>query len=119
MRADTGRVFLTERSLHQGREWMKELKVLAALSFILTLSTSCRTTSDKPADGAATEVPEYDGSADSTETLPDCSPEMVGSQFWVRQAKTAYECAQEGKWEARGHEDPDDPKNFGPRSIKD
>ena len=92
------------------------MKVIASLSFIMALSISCRTTSDKAPDAPAATMPEYDGSADSTDTLPDCSAEMVGSQFWVRQTKTSYEC-QDGQWAARGHEDPDDPKNFGPRAV--
>lgn len=85
------------------------MKSSRILYFFLSLvfNLSCRTNSSTSASEPAEAVPEYDGSAENLEVLPDCSQDMTGSLFWVRESKTAYECARDGKWVARGHIDPD------------
>lgn len=40
----------------------------------------------------------YDGAADTIDSLPDCTPELAGSLFWVRSDKAGYSCTTGGEW---------------------
>lgn len=97
------------------------MNYLLTLTFAAAILSSCRTASDKTPETLApgADMPEYDGSAESMDALPDCSKDMAGSQFWVRETKTSYECGTDGQWGARGHLDPDATPSFGPRSISE
>lgn len=85
---------------------MKSFVVIGLVSLSLT---ACRTSQegDSESSAAASVLPEYDGSAETMDALPDCNQDMIGSLFWVRGVKTSYECVSDGQWTARGHADPD------------
>ena len=58
--------------------------------------TACQTMSQSAKPGL--DDAGYDGIAESMDSLPDCIPELVGSSFWVREKKGAYDCAISGEW---------------------
>lgn len=66
---------------------------------------ACKTTTTMKArtiDSTETEpVSTFDGATDSIDSLPDCTPELAGSLFWVRADKSAYDCTTAGEWVAR------------------
>ncbi len=70
------------------------------------------------------DVPSYDGTADTMDSLPDCGPDLVGSIFWVRSAKAAFDCTQSGEWRGRKsakgpqEESEGEPEPWNPRMIE-
>jgi len=95
------------------------IAMLVALWAAGILPTSCTT----PGSSKNSETVDYDGAADSMDSLPDCIPELEGSSFWVRDKKGAYDCMANGQWKNRkSGKKPDDdesdvPGAWTPRMI--
>ena len=99
--------------------------LILALACLATMS--CKTVSQlkaqSPDQNNTTElVNSYDGAADSQDSLPDCTPELAGSLFWVRSDKAGYDCSTAGEWVVRTNATQPDTEaegenGFGPRSV--
>ncbi len=93
------------------------LAMIVALWTFGFLNISCETPASKSTDT------DYDGTADSMDSLPDCIPELEGSSFWVRDKKGAYDCMANGQWKNRKSakmpdDDNDEPATWTPRMIE-
>jgi hypothetical protein len=99
------------------------MRLMLLVSFPIALS-ACKTSSRPPImpTGEVMEEAVYDGFADTDDALPDCTPEMVGSRFWVRTVRQAVECTVDGQWSLRNIQAPDEDDEveqpFQPRTIR-
>ncbi len=97
---------------------MQRLLLCFSMSFFLCFGLACRTA----ASGSETQMldnPAYDGSAESLDSLPDCSPESLGTLFWVREIKTGFECMTGTGWTIRSFKSPDDESAASPARVVD
>jgi hypothetical protein len=79
---------------------------IAALVLGCFSLAACETTGQMKAQTpnspeSADLVSNYDGETDSIDSLPDCTPELAGSFFWVRSDKAGYDCSTAGDWVVR------------------